>query len=57
MWVWIIVGIVVVALAVWALWPRMKGVSDGHVIDSRRTTHGSIESSISTNQRNWPTGG
>lgn len=57
MWVWIIVAVVVVAAAVFAFWPRHRGVEDGRVIGSRRTTHGGIESAHPTSQRNWPAGG
>jgi hypothetical protein len=56
-WAWIIVGTAAVAIGAWAVWPRRGGVSDGRVISSRRSAHGSIESRHNTNRSNWPTGG
>ena len=42
MLLWIIIGIVVVAAGVWAFWPRRRGVVDGDVRRSRRTTQGKV---------------
>ncbi|WP_395655909.1 hypothetical protein [Nocardioides sp.] len=41
--VWIIVGVVVVALAVFAFWPRKRGIVDGEVRQSRRRDQGVVE--------------
>ncbi len=38
--IWILIGIVVLALAVFAFWPRKKGVVDNAVVRGKRTTAG-----------------
>lgn len=40
---WIIVGIVVLAAAVWAFWPRARGVSQSDVRRTRAITQGRSE--------------
>ena len=40
---WIIIGVVVVALAVFAFWPRARGISDRSVLDHRRRDQGQSE--------------
>ncbi|MGB0099871.1 MAG: hypothetical protein WBP61_06285 [Nocardioides sp.] len=54
MWVWIIIGIVVAAAIVFALWPRAKGVSDRSVISARRTSQGGNESVVNSNRTQFP---
>ena len=41
--VWILIGVAVAALAVFAFWPRRKGVVDGEVRQSRRRDQGLAE--------------
>jgi hypothetical protein len=43
MWVWIIVAVVVVALAVWAFWPRRRGITDADVRRSLRKTQADLD--------------
>ena len=38
--VWIVVGVVVLALAAWAFYPRRRGVVDGEVKLSRKKLQG-----------------
>ena len=42
MLIWIVVGVVVVAVGVWAFWPRRRGVAEGEVWDSRAKTIGKV---------------
>jgi hypothetical protein len=41
--VWIVVGVVVLALAVFAFWPRKRGIVDGSVRSARRLDQGRAE--------------
>lgn len=41
--VWILVGIAVLGIAVWAFWPTRSGVVDGDVRRLRRLDRGRIE--------------
>jgi hypothetical protein len=43
MW-WIVVAVVALALAVYAFWPRKRGIVDGEVRRSRRRTQGEVQS-------------
>lgn len=54
MWVWIVVGIVVLAALVYALWPRPKGVDDTAALNLRRAAHGDAEESYVSNRNNFP---
>ncbi|MEP9365526.1 hypothetical protein ABLE68_21340 [Nocardioides sp. CN2-186] len=38
--IWIVVGVVVLALAGWAFFPRRRGVMDGEIERSQRTLEG-----------------
>ncbi len=38
--VWIVIGVVVLALAGWAFYPRRRGVVDGAIGESTRNTSG-----------------
>ncbi|WP_395655908.1 hypothetical protein [Nocardioides sp.] len=54
--VWIIVGVVVVALAVFAFWPRRRGVQDAAVREGKGSAaaRGQNESNRSGPQFNGP---
>ena len=54
MWVWIIVGVVTVLAAVYALWPRRSGIDDGKAFRSRQRTIGGIERDHNTNRNQFP---
>ena len=41
--VWIVIAVVVIALAVFAFWPRRRGIVDGEVRSSRRLDQGRVE--------------
>lgn len=41
--VWIVVGIAVVAVGLWAFWPRRRGIVDGQVQSVRSRTQGDVE--------------
>lgn len=41
--VWIIAGIVVLAAASWAFWPRRRGIVDGDVRKLERRSQGGTE--------------
>lgn len=56
MWVWIIIGVIVVAGLAATFWPGRRAVDDAKLLSARRSTHGKIEGINSTNQRNWPGG-
>ena len=43
MLVWIIVGVVVLAVAGWAFWPRRRGVADAEVRGLKRRSQGDVE--------------
>ena len=43
MWIAIITGFVVIALAIWAFWPRRREVSDDGVRDARRRAGDSLD--------------
>lgn len=54
MWVWIIVGVVVLAAAVYAFWPRRRGVVDSDALALRRNSHGEAEDKYVSNRNNFP---
>ncbi|MBA2952342.1 hypothetical protein GON03_20175 [Nocardioides sp. MAH-18] len=54
MWVWIIVGLVVLAAVVYALWPRKGGIDDARAFSARQSTIGSIEKDHNTNRNQFP---
>lgn len=41
--VWVVIAVVVVALATFAFWPRRRGVVDGEVRAQRRLDQGKAE--------------
>jgi len=43
MLLWILIGVAAVALAVYAFWPRRRGVSDKAALDARRRDQGDVE--------------
>ena len=43
MWFWIIAAGVAVVVAAWALWPRLKGISDGDVRRHQRDQQAKVE--------------
>ena len=43
MWVWTIIGVVVLAAAVWAFWPRRGGIDGERMRRSRHIDEGRAE--------------
>lgn len=43
MWIWIVIAAVVITLAVFAFWPRRRGIADGEVRQSRLRDKGNAE--------------
>ncbi len=43
MWLWITLAVVLLALAVWALWPRRHGIVDGDVRRQLRKTQTDVD--------------
>ena len=43
MWLWIALAVVLLALAVWALWPRRRGIVDGDVRRQLRQTQTDVD--------------
>jgi hypothetical protein len=54
MWIWIVVGVVVLAAAVYAFWPRAKGVVDSDAINLGRDAHGKSEEKYVSNRNTFP---
>lgn len=42
MWVWILVGVAVLALGVFAFWPRRRGITDGDLGRKRSRTEDQV---------------
>jgi hypothetical protein len=57
MWVWIVIGIIVVGGLAAALWPRRSGVVDGDVSRARRSMEGELEKTDPSIRRDFPMGG
>ena len=53
MWVWIIMGVVVLAGAVYACGPGARGVRDADALSSRRSTQGKIEEDYVSNRQSF----
>ena len=54
MWVWIVIGVVALAAALYALWPRAGGIDDAAAMRGRQNAHGALERDHNTNRDNFP---
>lgn len=54
MWIWILVGVAVLAVVVWACWPRKRGINDADAISRRYTTEGGNESASPSIRNEFP---
>jgi hypothetical protein len=52
--VWIVVAVIVVAIATWAFWPRKRGIADGKALRSRAVDQGKAQPYGNPSGPNFP---